>query len=43
MTAARPTLTVVPANRCLVHDLTFTNVCPGCRADEIAAPEGETA
>jgi hypothetical protein len=32
-------LTLVPSEvrRCLVHDETFTNVCRGCRADEIAA------
>ena len=44
--AARPPLTLVPSEvrRCLVHDQTFTNVCRGCRADEIAADRnGETA
>jgi hypothetical protein len=36
--AARP-LTLVPSDnkRCIVHDQTFTTVCSGCRADEIAA------
>ncbi len=28
-----------PTRRCLVHDETFTHVCRGCRADEIAAEE----
>ncbi len=39
--AARPPLALVPSTRkrCLVHDQTFTTVCPGCRADEIAAEE----
>lgn len=36
----RPPLTLVaPGKRCIVHDLTYTTVCPGCRADEIAADE----
>ncbi len=39
--AARPPLALVPSTRkrCLVHDQTFTTVCSGCRADEIAAEE----
>ncbi len=28
-----------PSRRCIVHDQSFTNVCSGCRADEIAAEE----
>lgn len=32
------TAPAVPA-RCIVHDQTFTTVCSGCRADEIAAEE----
>lgn len=39
----RPKLTVVAPNFCLVHDLTFSKVCSGCRADEIAAPDEESA
>lgn len=27
------------ARRCIVHDQKFTTVCPGCRADQIAAEE----
>lgn len=38
--AQRPPLTLVTTSRrCLVHDQSFTNVCSGCRADEIAAEE----
>jgi hypothetical protein len=38
--ANRPALALVsPSRRCLVHDETYTNVCRGCRADEIAAEE----
>ena len=32
----RPTLTVVPANHCLVHDLSYERVCNGCEADRKA-------
>jgi len=32
----RPPLTVVPSNYRLVHDETYTRVCRGCRADQIA-------
>lgn len=28
-----------PLRRCIVHDLTYTTVCSGCRADEIAVEE----
>ena len=38
--AERPKLTVVPANHCLVHDVTYTARCAGCRADLLA---GEAA
>lgn len=39
--AQRPPLTLVtsPLKRCLVHDTSFTTVCSGCRADEIAGEE----
>jgi hypothetical protein len=30
---------VTNTKRCLVHDETYTNVCRGCRSDEIAAEE----
>jgi hypothetical protein len=33
------TVTVRETKRCLVHVLDYTHVCPGCRADEIAADE----
>lgn len=32
-----PLALVRDTQRCLVHDLTFTTVCSGCRADEIAS------
>jgi hypothetical protein len=36
----RPPLALVrPDKRCVIHDETYTNVCRGCRADEIAAEE----
>jgi len=36
--AVRPlTLVPSPSKRCLIHDTTYTTVCSGCRADEIAA------
>ncbi len=39
--AVRPPLALVPSRdrRCIVHDQTFTTVCAGCRADQIAAEE----
>ena len=30
---------VTPAKRCIVHDTTYTRICAGCRADEIAREE----
>jgi hypothetical protein len=35
----RPLALVRDSKRCVVHDETYTNVCRGCRADEIAAEE----
>jgi hypothetical protein len=35
--AARPLTLVRDTRRCIVHDQAFTNVCSGCRADEIAS------
>jgi hypothetical protein len=32
-------VTPIRRRRCIVHDQSFTNVCSGCRADEIAAEE----
>jgi hypothetical protein len=36
--AQRPPLALVnpDTRRCFIHDLTYTTVCSGCRADEIA-------
>lgn len=42
LNAARPLALVRDTKRCIVHDETYTTVCRGCRADEIAAKE-ETA
>lgn len=36
---ARPALTVVPTNRCLVRDERYDRVCRGCRADAIAVTD----
>lgn len=35
--AARHLAVVRDARRCVIHDLTYTTVCAGCRADEIAS------
>lgn len=34
--AQRTPLRIVPANYCLVHDVTYDRICGGCRADAIA-------
>lgn len=35
--AAQPLTLIRDTRRCLVHDQTYTTVCSGCRADEIAS------
>jgi len=42
MNAARPrhlAAVTTPMKRCIVHDTSYSRICAGCRADELAAKE----